>query len=139
MEWAVDGDLIDIRVKIGDFIKEAGKKACKNQPPDDQSMGSWIQEQYNWIGFVAVSDPVQGVWYFLCSSSPVAEMGESLAAVFECKLVYAGGKQDRAIVFRGTITSTEWSTDLDAFLVATKPWDKVGCSPYSCMALASNE
>ena len=110
----------------------------KDKSPDNQTVGSWLQEQYNWIGFVAVSDPGPGAWQFICS--PVAEMGDHLnPAVSESKLVYADGKQDLAIVFRGTITSTEWVADIDAFLIATKPWDKVSCSPYLCMVLASKD
>ena len=46
---------------IGDFIKAAGK----DKSPANQDLASYLQEQYNWIGFVAVSDHGPGVWCFL--------------------------------------------------------------------------
>ena len=35
------------------------------------------------------------------------------------------GKQDLVIAFRGTVTSTEWMADIDAFLVNALPWNTV--------------
>ena len=37
----------------------------------------------------------------------------------------ADGKQDLVIAFRGTITSSEWLADFDAFLIEAFPWAKV--------------
>lgn len=42
---------------IGDLLKRHGK----DKLPQGKSLSEYLQQQYNWIGFVAVSDPGEGI------------------------------------------------------------------------------
>lgn len=46
----------------------------------------------------------------------------------------ADGKQDLVISFRGTVASSEWLADFDAFLIEAFPWRKVGSHTSTSLA-----
>ncbi len=51
---------------VGKLLKKHGR----DKSPDNSSTAAWYQQEYNWVGFVAVSQPGPGRESFILFSIP---------------------------------------------------------------------